>query len=138
MALSNIGPTAVYQISGDFPRERKEYELTLKFKVNTFDDPLDCPAIEKMLNHVLDDWREGRHPFEAEMISDGLTRCFKRAMFMAVEEQAQQEFGNEMVPHSDGKGHTARWHLEAVERSKKMPSTYFSDSPKAELVRCNQ
>jgi hypothetical protein len=133
--MSSIGPTAVYQISSDFPRERKEYELTLKFKVNTFDDPLDCPAIEKMLNHVLNDWREGRHPFEAEMISDGLTRCLKRAMFMAIEEQTQQEFGNEMVPHSDGKGRTARWHLEAGERSKKMQSTYFSDSPKAELMR---
>jgi hypothetical protein len=56
-------------------------------------------------------------------------------MFMAIEEQTQQEFGNEMVPHSDGKGRTARWHLEAGERSKKMQSTYFSDSPKAELMR---
>jgi len=85
-----------------------------------------------MLNWILSDWCEGRHPFDAEMITAGAARCLKQAMFKALEEQAQQEFGHELV--TSEKSSIARWFLEAQERAKKMPAIYFNDPPKAELT----
>jgi len=131
-----VAPISVRSIkAGDSLPERKDYELTFKFKVCTFGDSFDCPAIEKALNNILNDWREGRPSFDVELISEGAARCLKRAQHSAIEAETQREFGRELVPDADGRGKTGRWYLEAVERAKKIPSFFFSDAPKADFVR---
>ena len=115
-------PISVTTISADTPLpEQHDYTLNLKVKVSTFDEALDKESFTYMLNSLLDDWMDGRRPFEVEMIHNGLYRCLKRAAYDVVCKQTQDEFGNEMVVSEDGSRQTARWHLEAAGRKPVVP-----------------
>jgi hypothetical protein len=129
-----VGPISVHTISDDVP-ERKDYDVTLTFKLSTFGDSLDCPALTRMLHEVLRDWRDGRYPFMAEMVQHGLSECLKRALYEVVAEEAKKEFGHEMVPHSNGRGHTARWALEADSRFADMEKPWLNSEPEVRIVR---
>jgi len=133
------GPMAVYKLSDDAPK-RKDYDVTLKFKLSTFGNPLDCPALSRMLHEVLCDWREGRYPLTAEMIQYGLSECLKRALYEVVAAEAQKEFGSEMVPtiHNDECiGHTAKWLLETNSRFANMEKPWLNSEPEVEIVQCD-
>jgi hypothetical protein len=110
----------------------KEYDLILKFKLRSWEE-LDPAALAKMLRGVLRDWDEGRYPFEAEMISAGLDRCLRRAVYNTVEEEAREEFGNELVPNN-AKGNTSRAYLEAEKRYAVLKKPWFMPEPEVEIT----
>ena len=128
------GPISSTRITADTPHpERHDYELVLKFKISTFEDTIDPQLLGDMLGKVLDDYQDGRCPFATEMISDGINRCLKRAVYECICEETHEEFGNEIVPDLGGHGHTSRWYLEAQERVKTAVHPFFCDTPKAEI-----
>lgn len=128
------GPISSQTISADDPvPEVFEYDLTLSFKL-TSQEELDYPELESMLRHVLRDWRDGRHPFNAEMLQEGLSRCLKNAMYHHIERQCQQEFGREMVVSHGGRGKTAKWHIEAQKRYAKCQHPWLQDEPEVTIT----
>jgi hypothetical protein len=89
-----------------------DYELTIKFPITTFGQPID-PFVAPALNDVLDDYRDGRRPFCVEQMEDGLNRCIENAVYQAIQRHMRMMYGDEMIPYDDGRGESARWHLEA-------------------------
>jgi len=126
------GPISVTTITADtpLPKRQHDYELNIKVKMRTYNGALDTEAFTFMLNSVLDDWMDGRRPFDVEMIRDGLFRCLKQAAYGVVCQQTQEEFGNEVVEHSNGS--TARWYLEAEKRQQIVPDLF--DGFKVEIT----
>lgn len=128
------GPISVHRISADSPLpEIKDHTLTLKFKLQSWGE-LDRDELAKMLQCVFQDWNDGRHPFDAEMITAGLARCLKRAVYHTIEKEAQDEFGHELVPRSDGMGDTSRWCLEADKRFAERKKPWINSEPEVEIT----
>jgi len=109
-----------------------DYTLKLEFNFTVFDKPVN-PEIALALNRILDDWSDGRYPFDVEMIYEGIQRALKQAAYQVNQKTAQEKFGGEMVVSDDGRTQTARWHVEA----QKMPLDYpyLHSSPKAKIER---
>jgi len=129
------GPITVVSVgSGEIP-ERKDYDVTLKFKLSTFAESLDCPSLTRMLQNVFKWWDEGRYPFDVEMVQAGLGRCINRALQMLLEEQMQEKYGHEMVPN--GNRHTAKWCLEAEKAYHDLHKPWLNTEPTVEIVRCD-
>lgn len=128
------GPISKTTITGGTPPTNDhKYELTLKFKLCTYDEELDAQALGDMLDNVLRDYQDGRHPFEVEMIISGLDRCLKRARYECVCDQMQEKYGNELVTSADQRSNLARWHLEAGEAIKTAPNPSFYNDARAEI-----
>jgi len=131
------GPISVHRITSDssIPRIEKN-ELVLRFPLQSWGPLEDGEITATMLQHVLRDWRDGRYPFEAEMITSGLSRCLKRAQYEVEAQRAQEEFGNEMIVSEDGKSQTAKWHIEAGKRheASRRYSPYIMSEPRVEIV----
>jgi hypothetical protein len=87
-----------------------DYTLTLEFKLSTLGEPID-PDVAVMLNRILSDWSDGRHPFSSEMVTEGLRICIKNAVYHTCQKKAQEKYGNEMV--TSGNGKIARFVIEA-------------------------
>lgn len=126
------GPIAMYQIGDDLP-EIKDHTLTLKFKLQSWGE-LDCDELAEMLRHVFQDYSDGRHPFDVEMTTAGLARCLKRAVYHTIEKETQDEFGHERVPHSDGRGYTSKWSIEADKRFAERKRPWINNEPEVEIT----
>jgi|GEM_PF-2992559 len=87
------------------------YELTLTFEMTQYGSPVD-PDLATALNRILHDWRDGRHPFEAEMVEEGLRMCIKNALYQCCQKRAMEKYGNEMV-HLTETWQKSRWSIEA-------------------------
>lgn len=98
--------------SDDDRPEPRDYTLTLKIHLTKYDGNGLHPALGAMLNHVLHDWRDGRHPFQVEQMHDGLARVFKSAVYCAIQRDCQEVYGNEMV-ETGPRSQTAKWAIEA-------------------------
>lgn len=123
-----------HTISADDPiPEVFEYDLTISFKLNSLEE-LDYPELESMLHHVLRDWREGRYPFNAEMIQVGLDQCLKHAAYLQIERKCQQEFGREIVVSDDGRSETAKWHIEAQKQFAKCQRPWLDNEPEVKIT----
>lgn len=104
-----------------------DYELTLKFKISS-EEEIDKNELAKMLGYMLEYWHDGRHRFHAEMIHEGLARCLEYAVYEAICAEMQEKYGHEVVPHSNDRGHTSKWHIEAEKAFKKrQKASLFSD-----------
>lgn len=113
----------------------EEHTLTLKFRLQSYiADELDCDELARMLHEALRDYSDGRYPFNAEMVSVGLGRCLNDAFYNLIEKECQDEFGNEMVPHEGGNGHTAKWCLEADKRYAKRRKPWLNSEPEVEIT----
>jgi len=110
-----------------------DYELTLTFKLSTFDQPIH-PAFAMRLNQLFGDWNDGRYPFDVEMVQNGIDRCFKQAAFMAVQCDMQEKFGNEMVETSPNSSE-ARWYTEAKKVDTRKMVPFFRDEPHVRIER---
>jgi len=130
------GPISRHTISGgDYEPVLEDHTLTLTFKLQSYiADELDCAELGRMLYERLRDWNDGRHPFNAEMVSVGLGRCLNDAFSNLVEKECQAEFGNEMVPHEGGNGETAKWCLEAGKRYAKARKPWLNNEPEVEIT----
>ena len=129
---SMSGPISITTISGDSePVECHEYQLVLKIPMRFYEEDLD-PRTAQALQNVLRDWRDGRHPFYAEMVTEGLWKCLTSALQRCIVEDCQKEFGREMVQVSEGH-QASRWNLEAQKRKPNLP--YMSEEIEVEIVR---
>jgi hypothetical protein len=125
------GPISVTRITADTPLpERHDYELNIRVPMRTYDGELDVESFAFMLNSLMDDWSDGRRPFDIEMIRNGLYRCLKRAAYEVVCKRMQEKFGNEMV--GDERRSTAKWLIEADKEKSIVPD--FFDSFKVEIT----
>ena len=109
-----------------------DYDLTLTFRVTTWDKPID-PELAIALNRIFDDWCDGRMPFNVEMVLEGLHFCMKNAAYQVVQKAMSEKYGNEMVPHEDGKGATSKAYLEA--QKVKLDVPYLAGSPDVRIER---
>lgn len=127
------GPISVVSITGDTPpSDTTVYELALKFKLRTYGgEKLRCEDFARILGYRMDDWCDGRRPFDVEMIRDGLFRCLKTTAYEVVCEDTQREFGRQVVSSEGGRRQTSRWYLEAQKRPQVIPDFY--DSAQVEL-----
>lgn len=125
------GPIKTITISNENIPVRHEATLTITIPLDSFDGPIDS-KIGQMLENVLNDWRDGRYPFDVEMFKNGLHHCIKHAVSLCIEEEMHHKFGNEMVVSDDGRGSTARWYLESQKASKPIP--YMNEPIKAEIT----
>jgi len=113
------------------------YTLTLEFRLSTSDKPID-PDVAVMLNRILSDWHDGRHPFASEMIVEGLQHCLKEATYQACQKRTSEKYGNEMVDTALG-CRSSRASIEAYEvfealrKSSALPHLY--SEPKARIER---
>lgn len=105
------GPISITTLNSIPVRDRQNKKLVIEIPLEKFGDEI--PDFGEMMTHILRDWRDGRYPFDVEMIKDGVYRCMKWAMYEMVCEEMQNKYGNEMVAREDGSGSTARWVLEA-------------------------
>ena len=133
------GPISHHKVTSAHVSPYKDHTLTLKFKLQSDKkDELDGPAIGQMLQHILQDWNDGRHPFSAEMVSAGLGRCLNDAFYNLIEKECQDEFGNEMVPHTNSQGEvngeTAKWCIEAEKRYAKRHRPWLNSEPEVEIT----
>lgn len=108
-----------------------EYKLTLTFHLETYDKPIN-PELAVALNRVLDDWSDGRYPFDVEMIYEGVHRAMKQAAYQVNQKAMYEKYGNEMVPHEDGKGATSKAYLEAQKLPIDVPHVHCSATAKIE------
>jgi len=130
------GPISVTTITGgdnSGPRIEKN-ELVLRFPLHSWGPLEDGDITATMLQHVLREWNDGRYPFEAEMIANGLSTCLKRAQYEVEAQKAQEEFGHEMVVSKDGRSETARWYIEALKRHEAARDRpYIMSEPEVEI-----
>jgi len=95
-----------------------EIKVTLQFNLEVNGPPSD---LRKEIGQIFAGWSDGRYPFSVEMVSHGLEDVVASAVRSAVEAQAREEFGDEMVdtspPEHVGQlmrqSQTRRSHLEA-------------------------
>lgn len=91
-----------------------EIKVTLQFNLGVDGPPSD---LRKEINEIFRSWSDGRYPFSVEMVRHGLEDVVASAVRSAVDAQAREEFGDEMVdtslPEHLGRSQTRRSHLEA-------------------------
>lgn len=120
-------------ITSDTPTPKTyEYEMTLKFKLTSWDKPLDT-ELGVALSRILRDWNDGRYPFDVEMIQRGLHQCLKQAAYQVVQKAMQEKHGNEMIESADGRSQTAKWYLES--QKVKIEAPYMSSEPEVKIER---
>ena len=78
------------------PLVAHDYELTLIFRVNQYERPLD-PDLAVALNRIFHAWDEGRHPFNVEMVTAGLRASIKDALYQCCQKRAQEKYGPPML-----------------------------------------
>jgi hypothetical protein len=127
-----------HTISADTPiPERFDYELTLTFKVTQYGSKVD-PDLAVALNRIFRDWRDGRHPFNVEMVSEGLCASIKNALYQCCQKRAMEKYGREMVQLSDTH-QKSRWSIEAEKEFDKLWKAgdypYFCDAPEIKIER---
>jgi hypothetical protein len=113
-----------------------EYTLTLTFRFTEFNKRVN-PEIALALNRVLQDWSDGRYPFDVEMIMEGLYRSLKQAAYQVNQKAAQEKYGNEMVTSDDGRSQTARWYIEAQKMPLDFPSLHGEPEARIERIEDN-
>jgi hypothetical protein len=130
------GPISRHTITGgDYEPVLEDHTLTLKFKLQSYiADELDCDELARMLHEALRDYMDGRHPFNAEMVSVGLGNCLNGAFYNLIEKECQDEFGHETVPHEGGNGYTAKWCIEAEKRYAAARKPWLNDEPEVEIT----
>jgi hypothetical protein len=114
----------------------KNYELTLTFKLSTITKL--HPKLGTHLNNVLSHWNDGRYPLDAEILSKTLRELLEHAMSWCLQEDANDKYGHEMVPHDDGNGETSKAFLEAKKeffRWLENDRPWLHDSPEAKIER---
>jgi len=120
-------------ITSDTPVPKMyEYEMTLKFKLTSWDKPLDT-ELGVALGRILRDWDEGRYPFDVEMIQRGLHQCLKQAAYQVVQKAMQEKHGNELIESADGRSRTAKWYLESQKAPLDQPD--ISCEPTVRITR---
>lgn len=110
-----------------------QYRLTLTVNLTTYDKPIN-PELAVALNRVLGDWGDGRYSFDVEMMIEGLYRSMKQAAYQVNQKAMYEKYGNEMVPHEDGKGATSKAYLEAQKMPIDVPYMHDTFSAKIERV----
>ena len=96
----------------DTPPVAHDYDLTLTFKVTQYGSPVD-PDLAVALNRIFHDWEEGRHPFNVEMMTEGLHLCIKNALYQCCQKRAQgRDDAREMIQMGEGY-QRSRWSIEA-------------------------
>jgi hypothetical protein len=96
----------------DTPPVAHDYELTLTFKGTQYGGPVD-PDLAVALNRIFHDWEEGRHPFEVEMVNEGLRMGIKNALYQCCQKRAKErDDAKEMVQIAEGY-HRSRRSIEA-------------------------
>jgi len=120
------------RITADTLPDIQRNTLVLKFPLDSW-GPLDGDALAKMLREVMRDWNDGRHSFNAEMVSNGLSGCLKRALYEVVVQEAIDEFGTEVVENEDGSGNVSRWSIEADKRNAEMKQPWIMSEPEVAI-----
>jgi len=99
----------------DTPPTPHNYELTLTFKVNQYGNKVD-PDLAIALNRIFHDWSDGRHPFNVEMVSEGLRLSIKNALYQCCQKRAQgRDDAREMIQMGEGY-QRSRWSIEAEKK----------------------
>jgi len=107
--------------------------LVLEIPITSYDGPIE-PELARYLELALHDWCDGRYPFHVEMLKAGLHDCIKSAAGEIVCGRMQAKYGREMVASDDGRGETARWHLEAQKEKPVIP--YMREDIKVRIEPC--
>ena len=103
----NTGPIAVYTIEAGPPKGR-DYTVTLSTKIHFDDtDGLSIADFERHLQYIIEDWSDGRYPFDVEQLRHGLKACVERAIYKAVEERECNRYAGEYYVRGNSK--TAKW-----------------------------
>ena len=114
-----------------------DYELTITFKVTQYGSPVD-PDLAVALNRIFHDWSDGRHPFNVEMVSEGLRMSIKNALHQCCQKRAREKYGREMV-QMDESHHRVRWSIEADKEFNELwkvgAHPYFCDQPDIKIER---
>jgi|GEM_PF-4282390 len=109
-----------------------DYKLTLTYKL-TAPEPIDPDELAEFLQYAFQDYRDGRNGFFTEMVTHGLLKNMNTALYEGECRKAQGEFGNEMVSSHGGRGHTAKWYLEATKRHAKRAKPWINSEPTVTL-----
>ena len=117
-----------------------DYELTLTFKVTQYGSPVD-PDLAVAINRIFHDWEEGRHPFNVEMVNEGLRMSIKNALYQCCQKRAMEKYGREMVPVAAGH-RRSRWSIEAEKEFDKLwkggAHPDFCNQPDIKIERAEQ
>ena len=108
------------------------YTLTIELDFMTWDKPVN-PELSEMLNHVLQDWSDGRYPFDVEMLYEGISRAIKKAAQHVVQKEMDDKYGDEMVVSEDGNSRMSRAYLEAAKAPLDVP--YINGEARAKIER---
>jgi hypothetical protein len=129
------GPIRTVTIDSNTPEPPNNgYYVTVTLPVWIADIPpgVTIERVEKLM--AFDRWDEGRYPFHEELVQEGLKRMVQYAFRQALNELLHDKYGNESVPDEDGRGHTARWHLE----SEKIKGPYVQVEGSVKAVKIEQ
>lgn len=117
-----------------------EYDLTITIPVQNWGEIEELPEYAKMLELSLAEGEsDNRMEFHAQMITHGLLNRLAKALYMQIEEKAQEEFGTNLKPtfDKDGKknGDISRWVVEAEKRQKKAKPPWLSGRPTVKITK---
>jgi hypothetical protein len=117
-----------------------EYDLTIKIPLQNWGEIKDVDTFAKMLGFALTEGESDHHlDFHAQMIMHGLTNRLVKALFMQIEDKAQQEFGTNLAAtfDKDGKetGAISEWLLESEKRQKKAKPPWTCAEPTVEITK---
>jgi hypothetical protein len=123
-------------ITGDDKHpEPKDYTLTLKIHLTKYDGNGLHPALGAMLNHVLHDWRDGRHPFFVEQMHVGLEAVFRNAVYAAIQRDCQEVYKDEPMVQLSETHQQSRWSFEADKLMKEFDMPHIRDNWEASIER---
>jgi hypothetical protein len=88
-----------------------EYTLTVEVPIRIYGGGR-LPDVGAALNTIFRDWRDGRYPFQVEMLTVGLEQCFNNAIYMAIQKDCQEKHGDEMV-QVDENTQRSKWSMES-------------------------
>lgn len=101
-------PIGVYTIQGGQPTAEQDHTITLSVKLHLAPiKDITLADLERHLQYVLEDWNEGRYPFDVEQLRHGLHASVSRAISNAIAEREQRLHDGEYYTVRNGK--TAKW-----------------------------
>jgi len=122
----------------DTPPTPHNYELTLTFKVNQYGNKVD-PDLAIALNRIFHDWSDGRHPFNVEMVSEGLRLSIKNALYQCCQKRSQGRDDAQETVQMDEGPHRSRWSIEAEKEFDKLREAgaypHFTDQPDIKIEK---
>ncbi len=124
-------------------RERpfSEYDLTITIPIQNWGEIEELPEYAKMLELSLAEGEsDNRMEFHAQMITHGLLNRLAKALYMQIEEKAQEDFRNATPIDTFGKngkvdGNISRWVVEAEKRQKKAKPPWLRGKPTVEITK---